>query len=409
VADLRGIFISAAALALWAVAGCANAQSLSPPQDPPGLDRLDLTASVEEVYDTNIARSDEAEAALRHLTQADELTQPAVIADVLRAFGQQSLFIKGLAGYDFYDHDTVLNSQRFDLEGGAELRAGPCQSVLSDEYAARQSDLSDITGPLVRSIRTTDNLSFSGDCARPIGLTPTLAASEIWSDSSAAQLRTTDYRAQTVLIGIAYLRPSLGRLSLYGQYESIQYPNRPIVVGSGTITDGSNVYAGGVRFEHAVGARIDITLHLSYLKLSETVPGSTGFGGANYGADVTVRPTGRITGTFHVGRDTLPSVQLGTSFSVDDSYRGEIAYQATSRLHFAVGGIYTDKHFSGPELLATTDVTHQQLTDWYLQAGIDFARRFSLVLDMRNEQGNSNLATFRYTSDRIGLTLTVHN
>jgi hypothetical protein len=400
----RGFVIPLTAAALC-LGGRAEAQGQAPPTDPVGQTSASLRASTVITYDTNIARSNAATARQRGLEPVDENTRPAVDVDLLKAVGQQSLFLRGTAGYDFYSRNKNLDSERIDLTTGADLRAGPCQVAVSDEYARRQNNLDQvIDAPIAINLQALNTVSLSGGCTRAIGFTPTGSVSVASSTNSAALLTSTDYQSLSGQAGLAYQRPSFGRLSIYGQYQKVEYTNRT-VPNDPALKDGFKMYGAGVRYERKIGARIEGSVDASYTSLSQNASGVSGFRGLTYGADLTAHVTGRLAAALHANRSTQPSLQLASSFTVQEDYSSELDYTISQRLSFNLGASKKTTNSQGAALLTPIALTRQETTDVYGGASVAFARRFSLLLDVRHETSNTNLINFNYSSMRVALTL----
>lgn len=395
----------ALATASAAAAQATSPQALALPHDPPGVNRLSISGTGEVIYDTNVAKSDQAIAALRGLSLADVSYRPSMTLDILRALGNQSVFLNGSAGYDFYQHNTLLNSSRIDIAGGAELRFGPCHSVVSDEYARQQTDLQDVTIAVAKNEETLNSINFYGDCARTIGLTPTLNLSQSWASNSNSLLKPQDYNSLFVQAGLAYQRPVFGKLSLFGRYSNTSYPRSMVPVGAGFDRQGYRLYAGGVRFERQLGARIDGSVEISYTDLEPYIAAAPKFRGLTYVGTLTLHPTSRITATVNAERDTKPSIQPGSSYSTDDNDRVELDYAINPRWKIDAGVSYLAQRYGGAALNPKLDLLSQRITDYYAGAELDFARRFSLIFDAREENRRASLAGFSYAATRVSLTL----
>jgi hypothetical protein len=397
---------------ICATAGAASAQTsagqapqaLALPQDPPGVNRATADIDVQAFYDSNIAQSSAAVAEQRGLVLADESVRPQATLDLLKAVGSQSLFLNGIVGYDFYVNNKILNNHRIDLAGGAELRARQCRGVVSGEYASSQTQLAEITTLSVVNTNTQTSVNFNVDCTRPIGIAPTLLVSNTWSANSNIQLVSTNYRSLLVQPGIAYQLPTLGRVTIFGQYVDTTFPDRLFV----TQGDAYQLYAGGIRFDHRIGARIEGSFELTYTDLQPNAPGVPKFSGPTYLLDVEAHATSRVTGQVHLERSIIPSVVLGSTFTIDDNYRGELDYAMNSRIRFSGGVGYIEQRFNGPASNSNLFLEHQTLLDYYGDAQLNLGRRFTLTVDVREENRRANLQQLNYSSTRVSLTLATH-
>jgi hypothetical protein len=409
---MRRLAYLLAATALAGIGGTANADPLNAPNDPEGVNRAIITARTEIIYDSNVARSSAAEAAARHLKPEDESIWPAVEFDLVRAIGTQSLFLKGSAGYDFYARNHVLNAARADVAGGGELRLRPCRVVLMGDYATQQRNLEEITGQAVNNQETTTTAGLDGDCARPIGFTPTLTVVQVWSANSNPQLVNTDYRSFHVSGGLAYQRPSLGRVSLFGEYTKTLFPNRNVIFLVGPVfhvqEDGYQVWSSGLRFDHKLGGRIDLDALAAYTSVKSAIPGGLNFGGVTYLADGVFHATGRLSAQAHFERATQPSVLQGSSLAVQDQYSGEVDFALSPRLQLSSGAMQFNQSFQGPGVNPAIDLTRARTFSYFGAATLTLGRRFSIAVDARNENRHANLERYSYNSTRVSLTLGAH-
>jgi hypothetical protein len=397
------------AVAIACLAGRVEAQtqtqSQGPIGDPIGENITELHATDITVYDTDVSRSDAEIAHLRGLQQADVNTTPTLNVNLLRAIGEQSVFLRGSAGYDFYARNTVLDTDQVDMTGGADLRAGACQGVLSDQLTRHQNSLEQDIVAVKNNVLSVDTASLSADCTRTIGFTPTGTVSAAWSNDSNPQERSLEYQTITSRLGVAYQRPSLGRVSLFGQYVDTDYVNQPLP-NDPSRRNGFKLYAAGVHYERNVGVKLNGSIDVSYTSMSENLPGQQGFSGLNFAVLLNSQITGRLGASIQASRSTTPTLQLSSNYSVVDDYSVELDYALSERLRFAVGA--TEKHHSyPPDVSSTADVlTRQATTDVFARGTLDFADRFSLVLNVLHEDTNTNLPGFDYSSMRVALTLT---
>lgn len=390
-----------------AVAPAAAAQTFQPPSavnaSPP------VTASIEAVLDTNVAGSSAALAAARGLKLEDETYSPNLALNLVHQFGPQAVVVSGDIGYDFYQHNTVLNRERIDLQGGLDGRFGTCKTALLGAIDRHQSYLEDIAvvGPLVRNTQTLTSIKFDGSCGGPIGLGPAISVSQSWQSNSTATFQQFDYRQFTVTGSLVYQRPSFGQLSAFVQYDEAQYPNQltPLPGGASRIGNRYSLYSGGARFERNIGARISATVSGAYVWL-QPLEGN-GFTGFSYSADLVYRIFGRTQLHLSAGRQARPALLNDASFELDDTYRAEAAYAMGERLNLTLGAS-DQRHRFGGVIGLPLEITNDHRQTVYSSARFDFARRFYLELDARYEVRRANLVAFDYDSERVGVTLGAH-
>ena len=389
------------------VAPAAVAQTFQPPSAA-NVNQPPVSASIEAVFDTNVAGSDAAVAAARGLKLEDEIYTPNVALNFAHQFGPQAIVLNGDVGYDFYQHNTILDRERIDLQGGLDGQFGTCKANLLGSADRHQSYLEDIAvvGPLVSNTQNLTTIKLDGSCGGPIGFGPALTVSQAWEGNSTASFQQFDYRQFTITGSLVYQRPSFGKLSAFGQFDEAEYPNQlvPLPGGASIVGNHYDLYAGGVRFERDIGARISATVSVAYVWL-EPLQGPA-FSGPGYNADLVYRLFGRTQLHLSAERAARPALLNNAAFEVDDTYRAEASY-AVNRLNLTLGASDESHHFGGAialPLQVTDD--HRQMV--YSSARLDFARRFYLELEARYEERHSNVVELNYNSERVGLTLGAH-
>jgi hypothetical protein len=401
----NGLMALGAALAAT-IAVSASAQVAPTPSSPPTAPELDASVSAEAAYDTNVAESGAAIAAARKLQLQDEIFTPTLTLNLARPFGREYFFLYGDAGYDFYVHNTILDRERLDLHSGLGGGLGPCRAQVTGGYERHQSDLNTLTTTVVRNTWSDASVGVSGACPRTIGFGPTFSVSEDWASNSNPTLISTNYRTLAVTGGLAYTRPVFGVLSLYGEYDQTIFPNRLAGFGPSPITNGYQLYSGGVRYERKLGARIEGTFSVAYTSLRPDVAGVAGFNGATYAVDVTFKVTGKIGTHVHFDRAARPSVQLDTTYSIDNDYLAEATYAISSRMTLHAGGTVTTRSYAGPLLDPAIDLTHEQLNDLYATLDLNLGRRLDLLFDVRQENRIASISAYSYNSTRVSVTAT---
>ena len=75
-------------------------------------------------YSNNIAGGDDAVATVKGLQPGDIQYQPSAQLDLVLPIGPAGIFLNGIAGYDFYQNNKTLQSQRVNLVGGLQGQLG---------------------------------------------------------------------------------------------------------------------------------------------------------------------------------------------------------------------------------------------------------------------------------------------
>jgi hypothetical protein len=395
---MRKHLIAAAATSALAaaLAGSADAQTLSR--------HVSIEAQVRALHDTNVARSSEALAALRGVERSDTIISPSLVANILLPVSRQSFFLTGSAGYDYYQRNEFLNSSRSDLTGGMNLHLAMCEGVAATGYKRAQSDLQEISLIATRNIEKTTLARFNVTCGRAVGFAPTFGVSETTTSNSALLLVPSDYHTVSYNYGLAYRRPSLGELSIFGRHDDTTYKHRLVLAGATLQKDGYETDAGGLRFVRRTGARIGGELEIGYTSVKPTAPNLAEFKGMTYRADVDFRASSRVNTALTLERAVEPTIRPGAAFAVDRSAQLTATYALGSRLKLDGGVSDRTSRYKGVGLGGGSDLTKEEIKAIFGALRYDFGRRVALAAELRHEERNANLAGFDYSSNQVGVT-----
>jgi hypothetical protein len=378
-----------------------------PSRDKEGESKTEVEGVLDAVYDTNVSRSNAAEAARRGLKPEDEILMPHVEFDLLRPYGRQSLFLTGLAGYDLYNHNSKLNRERIDVEGGADPRIGSCEGTLSGRYRRHQSDLIGIVGPVAVNVETNKSANFNADCLKTVGFSPTVGVSQTWNKNSAPARVVADSRTFAVNAGLSYSQPALGIISIFGQYNDTHYPQRPTAILGTLVADSYLSYEAGMVLDRHLG-RIEGTIKVSYTSLTPNLKTVKGFKGLTYSATLGATISSKLSATLDAERATRPSIQPTSSFVREDNVVGDLIYKLNERTDLNLGATWAQRQYGGSITIPGTTLTNEHLWDVHASGKLDLSRRLALALEVRHEIRHANLTSLNYASTRVELTTVVH-
>jgi hypothetical protein len=363
-----------------------------------------FTARAVGVYDSNVARS-RVTFGPDHIVKQDEIFEPAVLANLQKTFGREALFLNGTAGYDIYRVNTFLNHQRVDIEGGGSTPVGPCKAQLSGDYQNHRTDLADLNVPngLVNNVENHETVSVQGDCSQLVGLAPEASFSDGWVQNSADVRKSVNRNVISAEGGIGYTRPTLGEITIFGQYEDAKFPNL-VIAG---VHDAYTAKIGGIRYTRKLGARIEGEVELSYEKLNPSLPGAAGFSGITYSLDLTYKASAKLESHFIFSRRNNPSNRAGATFSTDDLYSGDITYLLGGRLKLEVGGEYRRRAYGDTNLFGGRTLALEHIYTVQSELTYDMSQRLEWALRYEREQRTANVTQFDYVSDRVTLQLDV--
>ena len=140
----------------------AAAQSLPATADasPP----IVLTASAS--YDSNVARSSAALAALRGIISEDEIYSPSAQLNIAKYFESTTAHLTASAGYDFYQHNAILNREDLNINAGASQQFFGCTAAVEGTYIRQQSDLDQLTIAVTKNTETISSAALGVTCDR---------------------------------------------------------------------------------------------------------------------------------------------------------------------------------------------------------------------------------------------------
>jgi hypothetical protein len=356
------------------------------------------------LHDSNVARSDEATAALRGVTREDTIFSPAVTADVLLPVSRQSIFLRGSVGYDFHDNNTNLDSENLDLSGGMNLRFGPCEGQVAVQAYHGQANLQTVT--LTDSENAMESTRVGADfgCSRGTGLGLAVGAHKNWNKNSNAVVFQNDSETWDGTVGVTYARPALGTLTIFGGYTDTQYPNRILP----TSASGYETKSLGVSFERRISSRLQGIITYGYTMVeTDTNIADSDFEGSTYRLDLIYRPTTRLRTEFSAGREVQPASSLGGLYSLNTTFRLTGGYDFGSRIALSAGAEFAQTETDG-SFAAIAPVLSD--SDSYAVFGaLSFlqSERITWTLTTRYEDRDANAPQYTYTRTVVALAASV--
>lgn len=396
---MRGSLAFAAVLGLTAAASPANAQ-----QSPRKID-LGLQAKV--THDTNVARANEALAAERGLVQEDTLASPTATAVIVLPFGRQSFYLNALAGYDFYQENHKLDSERINIESGVRLSVGACGANLNGTYRRAQSELQLLSIAGAKNTLETQRGGFSLNCGRASGFSAGISGDQENSRNSNLLQEQVDSDSTSYQGSLIYQRPTFGVLTVFASYNKIDYPHRSAVTAANSGYESKGV---GLSFERRLGARIEGKVTVTQ---NETTPAinvvgfPAKFSSLLYSGEITFRPSSRIDASISYDRSVKPSISLTRLYDVSETTAAQLHYKLGSRITLSLGGQIADMESASALVFNPRDLTQARTELVYGAAEFAPSRRLRFRLDVSNEERNTNNPRFDYKSSRVGLTTNV--
>lgn len=385
-------------LAICVLAGVTSVASQAAAQE---ARRLGFQLHAEAEHNTNVTRSSKAQAEAQNLKPADNLYTPSASIDFFTPVGRQSVFLKGTAGYTFYEKNTKLNRERLDFTGGVNAPLGPCRGTVTGYYGRGLRELED---PLlvsdVKNIQEVKRASADLACSRGNGIGLVGSASKSWISNSQAFLAESDYETSSVMGGVTYSRPTLGTFTLFADREETEYPNR--LLASGYVMTGI-----GITAERQLGARIQGTVTVAQSKIDQNSSGSPVLtdldkSTTTYSGSLSYRMSSRLRADASFNRSITPSASFGQSYDQTTGYRLTASYDIGSRLVLSLGGAKIDRTSAG-EILVPNSLVDSSTRSLFGTLRYKQSERISFLLSGGQEKRTTNTPQFDYTSARIGL------
>jgi Uncharacterized protein conserved in bacteria (DUF2320). len=364
--------------------------------------RFDLGLHARVEHNSNVARSNSAQAAARGLSLSDTLFTPSATVDVFLPVGRRSVFLRGVAGYTFYEKNDKLNRERLDVSGGVNSPIlGPCQGVLTGGYSRGINQIDDPTLiENVENIQDTKRLGLNVNCAGATGLGLVASVSKDWTENSLDFLESSDAERTSYMAGVSYSRPALGTLTVFGNRDETEYPKR-------LLGGGYEMNSVGVTLERKLGARIQGSVTVAYASVEqkglEALLGHGDMHTNSYAADLTYRVSDRLRLQANLARSVTPASGFGRTYDLTESYRLAGDYDLGSRITVSVGASKVDREAGGvlPDpVLQLTDSTTKSFS---VAVRYRQSERLSFVLSGGREDRTTNSPEFDYENNRIGV------
>ena len=426
------VLTGACTLTLLALQSAEAMPAIPAPDAPP------VTAQMTATYYTNVAGSSEALATARGLKLADEVYNPSINLNLVEPMGGISLFLIGQAGYNFYQQNSVLDGESINLQGGANARLGVCDATASGAWSRYQSNPADLLTVTTKNIQQLFSGELDARCDQLGNIIPSASVSQTWSNNSALIYTTQDYHSFSANASVAYKREPIGTISLIGQYTQTAYPHRAFALGTGPEDDGYDLYSGGIRFERAFGATLNLSASVSETSLSTNDDLGKGFNGITYNASLSYHPTARLNFNLALNREVDPgsylnglygvnevysgqsgsgqtanaaSVINGTytgqalnaTYGINETYSGQASYRVTSRLTATLGASAVESNFAGAAIVPGIDITAQTIRSFYGALAFNASPTFSVSLNVGEDQRSANVIGYSYSGAHVGL------
>jgi hypothetical protein len=370
--------------------------------------RIGAFVSVQEVYEDNVLRQPDVFPVSPGFTRNDFRLSPSLNVDIVQPVGRQTLTLLGGVGYDFYRRNSRLERERINLQGKINLAVGAnCKPELGLAYARQQSDLADFFSITDFRLRNREQrLTFSSGikCGGVVGLKPGVTFERSVVKNSSFFRRIGNFNSTAVGVSIGYTTPTLGELSLFGNYRRGKYPNRGAFTGRGNVNENIGVYTGGLRLQREIGNRLKGNISLGYTVAEPSLAGTKRFSGISGSADLTAQLAEPLQVIIGYSRSVQQSNQLNVSFTVNDSYNLNASYIVSPRLVLTAGAARTQRKLRDSPLLPPNLLGSKERTTQF-SGGVRFSPTgpISFSLNATKSIRKSQTRFFDYDASSVSL------
>jgi hypothetical protein len=254
---------------------------------------IGVSLSVQQSYEDNVLRQPDNFTVIPGFAREDFRLSPSLDLDIVQPFGRQTLTLQGGIGYDFYRRNTRLERERINLQGKANLAVGAnCKPDVGLAFSRQQSDLADffsITDFRLRNREQRLTFSTGIKCGGVVGFRPGVTFERSVVKNSSFFRRIGNFNQTAVGVSLGYTTPTLGELSLFGNYRRGNYPNRGSFTGRPDVNERVGVYTAGLRLQRDLGERLRGNISLGYTVAEPSVAGTRRFSGISGSADLTAQ------------------------------------------------------------------------------------------------------------------------
>ena len=367
---------------------------IAAPFGPQGDDAapLQLATSFESIYDDNILRTDRDTSPVI----SDLILRPGATADYARQDGDNRFHVAANAAYGYY----VGNPDRSRLTTAAlvdpVLRRGLIEAAPVVKIDVSDVDYGDINSQL-KNRRTFASVGGTLRVARDAGFYP-LAGVTVDVTRNNAAFRFANQRSTTTTVGIGYVRPSLGRASLYYSRIAIDRP---------TIDIRTDVDRFGLTFQRAVVSRVAMNVDIHALKVRSAGARIGNYQGPGWDADLTIRPGGRVLYTIGTARRIVNDSLIPSGYAISSEYRLTARWQVQERFELDGAGYIVSRDFRQDPLVISSPIGADRYTVVSGGARRTLVRGLKLVgkVDHIHRTTNSGINDFDATTINLGVSV----
>jgi len=380
----------------------AQAQTFARPSATPATDdnHANIEFGTDVRYDSNVAHTSAAGAALRHIVPADERVSPDLTLDVQRLAGTSKFNLQGDGSYDFYRRNGRLNRERISITPSAALKLSICDVTVTGGYARNQTDLANIASTTAsQSLITNVESKLSGGaemaCGNEIGLRPMAGANMEHATNSAVLRQDVDRNTITYSAGLSYVHPAVGTLMAFASSRQMLFTNVFLADGA---HNGYTIKSLGGRFTRNTGARLRGWVEVTYVELDPRQSLNRRFSGLNWSADLGLDVSSRMQAHAQYSREISSGAVADATYHIDTSYGLDAKYALSGRLQLTLNGLIMPRTFSGSQGAVGIALTSDRLYSGSATLKFVESERLQFSLGASYDQRKANASFYNYQS-----------
>ena len=399
-----------------------------------------LEAGVRVLYDDNLLRVPDDAPPLQGRAKADTRISPFVSAGYSMPVGRQQLFIGGLVGRDFYAKNTELNRNRYEIGGGLNWRAGSsCTGTLAGEYRRRQNLLTEQTSPTdptgrrIPNVQEIYNYGGTANCQAPVGIGFGGSIIRNETNNLNPQRRSFNSRSTVFAPNVSYGSPVIGRFSIGGSYNKVDYPERFVRQPDLTLVgDKVDIYSGRFGYQRSLGTRLSATLGVSYNRvnpkprttvllipviippdpnprLAVVAQDRPSHSGAGFDAAISYTPSPRLSAQFNASRDVSSTANVGALYVINTSFGADLSYSLGPAITTGIGATFFKRDYRGGFASPTEPTLRisDKTSRVYARVGYSPVKLYDIDLEVAHQKRDSNPAVFSFSGNSISLNLRI--
>jgi Putative beta-barrel porin 2 len=369
---------------------------------------IGVSLNVQESYEDNVLRQPDFFPVPQGFSRDDFRLSPSLQLDVVQPVGRQSLTLVGAVGYDFYRRNTRLERERINLQAKANLAVGAnCKPDVGLAFSRQQSDLADFfsfTNLRLRNREQRVTFSSAIKCGGIVGLRPGASFERSMVKNSSFFRRIGNFNSTAFGASLGYVNPTLGELTLFGNYRRGNYPNRGALTGRPNVNERVGVYTAGLRLQREIGDRLKGNVSLGYTVAEPSIAGTRRFSGISGSADLTAQLADPLQVVIGYSRAVQQSNQLDVSFTVNDNYNINASYILNPRFVLTAGAARSERKLRNSPLLQDNLLGEKDRTTQFF-GGVRFtpAGPISFSLNGTTTKRRSDTGFFDYKASSVSL------